>query len=678
MNLSHFFAELTRRNVYRAGVAYAAVAWLLIQVVTQVSPYFDIPSWVVRFIIILLVVGFPVAVVLAWAFELTPRGLKRSEDLQPSDALPQSTGRKINVAIIAVLLLAVAILVFDRARPRRDSDGADVKSVAVLPFENLSDDKENAFFADGMQDDILTSLANIGDLKVISRTSVMQFRGTEKRNLRDIGKTLGAVHILEGSVRRAADRVVVNVQLIDARNDHHVWAHRYNEKLADALGLQGELAREIAQALRASISPEEKARVETKPTANTDAYVIYLRARQYEFGPDTLLQDYKTAEQLYADAIKLDPNFALAHARLATTRAAIFHYYEPLDSWKAKVLAGAQEALRLQPNLAEAHFALGLYYYFTERDYERALNELSIAQRLAPSDANSASVIASIRRRQGQWREALELYQRARSLDPQNANVLRNLFYTLTAMREWRQASLAGEQLRRVAPDAVVASIQGAYVEFSWRGETTKLKETLAAIPAGVDPDGFATASRWDLCMIERDYAGAEQVLARSPLEGFSYLNTQETPKSYLGGCTALARGDAPLAEQKFALALPKFEAAVSESPLSAERHANLGLLYAFLGRKPEAIREAQRAVELMPESKDALDGAIMNCFLALTYARVGENDLALPLIERLLHTAGATESTFYSITIQDLRKRWVWDPLRADARFQQLIERAE
>ncbi|MDQ6860903.1 MAG: hypothetical protein M3032_07090, partial [Verrucomicrobiota bacterium] len=388
MNLSHFLAELTRRNVYRAGVAYAAVAWLLIQVVTQVSPFFEIPSWAVRLIIVLLVAGFPVAVILAWAFELTPGGLKRSEDVRPSDSLPRSTGRKIDFAIIAVLLLAVAILVFDRARPRQNSSDADAKSVAVLPFENLSDDKENAFFADGIQDDILTSLANIGDLKVISRTSVMGFRGAEKRNLRDIGKTLGAVHILEGSVRRAADRVVVNVQLIDARNDHHIWAHRYDEKLADALGLQGELASEIAQALRASISPEEKARVETKPTANADAYVIYLRARQYEFSPDTLLQDYKTAEQLYADAVKLDPNFALAHARLATTRAAIFHYYEPLDSWKSKALAAAREALRLQPNLAEAHFALGLYYYFTERDYERALTELSIAQRLAPSDAN--------------------------------------------------------------------------------------------------------------------------------------------------------------------------------------------------------------------------------------------------------------------------------------------------
>ena len=669
-----FLAELKRRNVYRAAVGYAAVAWLLIQVATQTLPFFGAPTWMVRVIIVVLLAGFPFALGWAWMFELTSTGIVRSDEMPAETEANRLTGRQIDFIIIAVLVLAVGVLLFDRMRPNISAD----KSIAVLPFEDMSAEKGNAFFADGIQDDILTSLARIGRLKVISRTSVMGYRGAERRNLREIGRNLGARTILEGSVRRTADRVVVNVQLIDTSNDQHLWAQRYDRKLSDALGLQGELASEIAEALRATLTPEEKTRVETKPTENTDAYVFYLRARQYELSPDTLLQDYRVAEQLYAQAVALDPAFALAHARLATTRAAIFHYYEPLESWKTKVLAGSQEALRLQPNLSEAHGALGFYYYWTERDYERALAEFSTAQRLSPSDASMASAIAAIRRRQGEWTEAAELYARAAALDPQNLNVIRNLLYTKTGMRDWPAAARIAERLRRLAPDAVNTQIQAAYIEFAWKGSTTALKAVLDGLPAGADPDGFVTASRWDLCMIERNYAEAEAAVARSALEEFSYLNAQSTPKSYLEGCAALARGDRAMADANFTAALAKFEAAVAESPEGAERHANLGLLYAFLGRKEQAISEGRRAVELMPESKDALDGAIMNCFLALIYARTGEADLALPLVGRLLNTNGATDSTFYSVTINDLRKRWIWDPLRDDPRFQDLIARDE
>src|SRR5262249_23890975 len=250
------------------------------------------------------------------------------------------------------------------------------KSVAVLPFENMSNQRENAFFADGIQDDILTALARIKDLRVISRTSVMGYRGKKgSQNLREIGKALGVANILEGSVRRDANHVVVNVQLIDAQQDHHLWANRYDRTLNDSLGLQGELAEEIARALSVTLSPEEKVQVETKPTENSEAYLVYLQANQIERNPDILLEDYKRAEQLYVKAIGLDPKFALAHARLASTRAAIFHYYEPLDSWKTKARAAAQTALELQQNLAEAHLALGQCSYWLNQDYDRALAE---------------------------------------------------------------------------------------------------------------------------------------------------------------------------------------------------------------------------------------------------------------------------------------------------------------
>ncbi|MDQ3120043.1 MAG: hypothetical protein M3Q89_10830, partial [Verrucomicrobiota bacterium] len=580
-----------------------------------------------------------------------------------------------------VLALAVTVLLLDRFHFSGKGGvppGANEKSIAVLPFENLTQEAENAFFADGIQDDILTSLSKIHDLKVISRTSVMRYREIRQRNLREIGTSLGAANILEGSVRRSGDRLRLTVQLIDARTDHHVWAEAYDRTVSDALTLQGELAKEIATALRATLSPEEKEIVERKPTNNADAYALYLRARQYELSPDTLLQDYKLADQLYEKAIALDPAFALAHARLATTRAAIFHYHEPLPSWKSLVLAGAEEALRLEPNLGEAHVALGLYYYWTERNYDRALPELALAQRLSPNDARVASLIASIRRRQGQWKEALELYERAGTLDPQNPNVVTNLVYTFTALRDWPAAARLAERLRVLSPDSVAVKVQAAYVDFSRNGSTEALKTTLDAIPAGVDPDGVVTTGRWDVCMIERDYVAAEQTLERSPLDEFSYLNAQTTPKKFLQGCIALARGDSVRAQENFEAVRAQFEAAVAESPLAAERHANLGLLYAFLGRKEEAVREGQRAVELKPEAKDALDGPLMNCFLALIYARNEEADLSIPLLERLLRTPGAVDSTFYSISEADLRLRWVWDPVRNDPRFQKMLAESE
>ena len=674
MRIDNFFAELKRRNVYRAAVLYGMAAWLLVQIATQVFPFFDVPNWAVRFVIVALVIGFPIAMLLAWIFELTPEGIVRTDDVDPAGAIGRSAGRILNFAIIGALLLIIAFLMFQRQW--RNAAAAEIprKSIAVLPFENFSDDKQNAFFADGIQDDILTSLAKIGDLKVISRSSVMQFRDIAAHNLREIGKTLGVANILEGSVRREANRVVVNVQLIDALHDRHVWANRYDRTLADSLGLQGELAGEIADALRVTLSPEEKARVEAKPTGNPDAYVFYLRANQIARNPDTLLEDYKTAEQLYRQAIALDPNFALAHARLASTCAAIFHFYEPLESWKDKARAEAELALRLQPNLAEAHLALGQYIYWIEGDYDRAVQEFDQALHLSPNNADIGQLIAAIKRRQGHWQEALDAYERNQKIDPQNANVVRNLVFTNTALRRWPEASRWAAQMRAMAPASLVAKIQSGYVDFWWKGDTRSLKSLLSQVPAATDPDGGITSCRWDAAMIDRDFGAARMALQTSAANEISYTNAAATPKGFFQGCIELAQGNKTQAQRLFELVGPIFEKAVEEAPLNAERHANLGWFYAFAGRKDEAIREGRRAVELKPESKDAFDGAIMNCYLALIYARVGENDLAIPLIERLLKTPGAVDSVDYSVTINDLKFRWEWDPLRDDPRFQKLI----
>jgi TolB-like protein/class 3 adenylate cyclase/Tfp pilus assembly protein PilF len=589
---------------------------------------------------------------------------------------PPPTVRRRNVfGVAALLCVAIAAFALYLWRPWLRNN-IPQKSIAVLPFENFSADKENAFFADGIQEDILTSLAKIGDLKVISRTSVMGFRGNV-RNLREIGKTLGVANILEGSVRRAGSRVAVTVQLIDALHDRHLWANRYDRELADVLGLQGELATEIANALRATLTPDEKARVETKPTENAEAYVFYLRANQIARNPDTLLEDYKTAEQLYMQAaVALDPNFALAHARLASTRAEIFHFYEPLDSWKTKARSEAELALQLQPNLAEAHFALGQCAYWIDQDYDRALQEFERAAQLSPNDSDVPALIAAIKRRQGHWQAALEAFERAQQTDPQNQNIARNVLFTNTALRRWPEASRAAERMRAMAPASLVAKIQSGYVDFWWKGDTALLKRLSNEVPAGIDPDGVITSVKWDVAMIDRDYSAAKHVLDSSPLPEISYTNAAQTPKDFLQGCIFLAQGDTTTAQKYFEAVRSIFENAVQEAPGSADRHANLGWLYAFMGRKEDAIREGRRAVELKPESKDAFDGAIMNAYLALIYARVGEKELAFPLIERLLKTPGAVDSVNYSITVNDLSKRWEWDPIRSDPRFEALVHK--
>ena len=673
MNPKRFFAELKRRNVYRAAMLYGMGAWLLAQIATQIFPFFNVPNSAVRFVIVSLILGFPIAMVLSWIYELTPEGLVRTEDVDP--AMQRQWGRKVDFVIIGVLLLLIAMLVYQRL-PFRTQSGEAIpeKSIAVLPFANFSDEKANAFFADGIQDDILTSLAEIKELRVISRSSVIQFRDGTARNLREIAKTLGVANILEGSVRREGDRVVVNVQLIDARNDRHIWANRYDRTLVDSLGLQGELASEIADALRANLSADEKARVAIKPTQNPNAYVFYLRANQISRNPDTLLQDYKTAEQLFMQAITLDPDFALAHARLASVRAEVFHFYEPTDAWKTKARTEAETALRLQPNLAEAHLALGQCIYWMDHDYERALEQFEIASRLSPGNGDARRLVAAIKRRQGKWEEALQAYEQVAKVDPQNPNTVREVLFTNTAMRRWPEAARWGERMRAMAPASLVAKIQSGYVDFWWKGDTQLLKSLVDQVPTGVDPDGAITATRWEVAMLQRDYFAAKKVLETFSANELSYTNAGTTPKIFFEGCIYLAQGVNVKAQEALELARPALEAAVQEAPASAERHAILGCLYAFMGRKDDAMREGRLTVELKPESTDAVDGTLMSGYLALIYARVGENDLAISLIDRLLKIPGPVDSANYSITVNDLKYRWEWDPLRTDPRFQAIV----
>ena len=654
-------------------MAYAVVAWLLVQIATQILPFFEVPNWMVRAIIVLLLFGFPIALVFAWAFELTPEGLKRTEDVPVEISTVRKTGRKLDAFIIVVLLGVIGFLLFQRFHPSNASSTPMQKSIAVLPFENFSDDKQNAFFADGIQDDILTSLAKIHQLKVISRTSVMRYRGASKENLRQIAEALGVENILEGSVRRGDNRVIVSVQLIDAHNDRQIWGHRYDRLLEDSLGLQGELAADIAAELRATLSPEEKVSVETKPTENAEAYVLYLKARSFESNPDRFFEDYSVAEQLYGQAIERDPSFALAHARLAATIARIYHWFDTVDQRKSRIREEAEKALQLRPDLGEGHLALGLYYYYAENNYETALEEFATAGAALPSDSEVGYFSAAIRRRQGHWQDNLALLKKCQTLDPGNANVAQELAYSYRYLHDWPEARRMQQRVTELAPDSLNGKVDLAYIDFWAQGSTTAIKELVATIPAGVDPAGLASRTRWDLAMIERDYDAADRAMSACPFEEFQ-SNGQPTPKSFYRGCVALARGDQANARKYFDLALPSFEEAVRQSPETAVRHANLGLLYSFMDRKADALREGRRAVELLPESQDAMSGPWISGFLAMIYARAGDADSALPLLEHLLTTPAYIDYTNCSITYNDLRKRWQWDPLRHDPRFQKLM----
>jgi serine/threonine-protein kinase len=606
---------------------------------------------------------------------------KKMQRVQPQEAakgtaagLPKKGRIYSAVAATIAILAMAAVCAWLYSRQSSGITVAEDKSIAVLPFENFSPDKDNAFFADGVQDDILTTLAKIKDLRVISRSSVMGFRGAAAQDVRHVGRKLGVANVLEGSVRKEGDRVVVNVQLIDTRDNRQIWANHYDRTLVDWLGLQGQLASEIADNLRATFSPDEKALASAKPTRNADAYVFYLRANQISRNPDSLLEDYKTAEQLYNQAIELDPNFALAHARLASVCAEVFRYYEPTDSWRSKAHNEAESALRLQPNLAEGHFALGQCIYWMDQDYDKALEQFEIASRLSPNNADTRRLIAAIERRQGKWEDALKAFEQVAKLDPQNPSTARELLYTNSSMRRWPEAAHWAEQMRALAPTSLVAKIQSGYVDFNWKGDTRLLKSVVDGIPPGVDPDGSVTAARWDLAMLQRNYPTAKRVLETSSANDISYSIAGLTPKIFLEACTYLAEGDNATAQNLFEQARPAFEAALKEAPESAERHASLGWLYALMGRKNDAIAQGRRAVDLKPESKDAVDGSLLSGYLALIYARVGENDLAIPLIERLLKTPGAVDSADYSITVNDLKYRWEWDPIRNDPRFKQIL----
>jgi TolB-like protein/Flp pilus assembly protein TadD len=685
MDPATFFTELKRRKVYRVAVAYAIVAWLLIQAGSILFPTFEAPPWVMKVFVTAVILGFPVALILAWAFEMTPEGIRRAQEVAPRESKTLKAGSRWTAIIVVAAGLAAALLAFQFVRtrksataelPKQNASTTTVsmdKSVAVLPFENLSSDKENAFFAQGIQDEIITTLSRISGLRVISRTSTAHYSSAPE-NLPEIARQLHVSNVLEGSVQKAGDRVHINVQLIQADNDAHLWAQSYDRQLTDIFGVEGEVAKSIAESLQATLSPQEKARVEIKPTTNPDAYVLYLRGRDYQTRPDNLLQDFKSAINLYDQAIKLDPKFALAHARLSATASLVYHFYEPTETWKQKAQVEALESLRLQPNLGEGHLALGLYHYYVEGDYNAALRELALATEALPNDGDVGLYTAAVRRRAGHFTDALAAYRRAEEIDPRNSITLYDASQTYFGLRDWRTAAERMDRVLALFPDSFNVKIQRAYIEFFWKGSTAPIKAALQSLAPNLDPDGVVTFARWDVSLMDRDTNAAEKALANSPLDTITSQTGVPLPKSYLQACVDLVRGDPAKAQAEFEAARPAIEKLVADSPQSGTRRAQLGLLYAFLGRKEDALREGKRAMELIPITHDIIEGAVVEDFYALICARLGLADEAISQIDRLLTTPFAVDYDDASVTLSDLRQRWEWDPLRKDPRFQKII----
>ncbi len=390
MKPRNFFAELKRRNVYKVAVAYAIVGWLLIQIATQVFPFFEIPNWAVRLVVLLIIVGFPIALVVAWAFELTPEGIKRTEDVDLAASARQPRKHAWIFIVIVGAALSVGLFFIGRYTARNgDASSTELpaKSIAVLPFDNLSRDPDNAFFAEGVQDEILTRLAKVADLKVIARTSTQRFKSAPE-NLPDIAKQLGALNILEGSVQKVNDQVRVNVQLINALTNAHLWAEIYDRKLSDIFAVQSDIAKTVADTLQAKLTGSEKQMMAAQTTSDTTAYELYHKGRSL-WGKRTG-DNIPKAIEFYEQAIARDPNYALAYAGLSSAYI-LAPFYAGADRREAgsKAKEAAVKALRLDPNLAEAHTALGKVLFFSEIDLAGAMREYKRAIELKPNDADA-------------------------------------------------------------------------------------------------------------------------------------------------------------------------------------------------------------------------------------------------------------------------------------------------
>jgi TolB-like protein/Tfp pilus assembly protein PilF len=663
--MSGFFEELKRRKVYRVAIAYVVGSWALAQGLAQVLPVFDISNSAIRGVIALLLVGFPVALVLAWMFDITPSGIERTSAVEARPE-PKSRRRR-NVVLLASGGAMISIAAGFFLLPRAVAHKVD-KSIAVLPFQNLSDDQENAYFADGIQDDVLTNLSKLSDLKVISRTSVMQYRG-QARNIREIGKALGVSNILEGSVRRSGNKVRLNVQLIDANTDEHLWASDYDRDVTDVFAIQSDLAQKIAEALQAKLSPGEKSQMTRKPTENGEAYLAFVQARDLSCAFEDF-DKLKQGEQLFERAIDLDPNFALAIARYSQLESWIVHTFDPTPVRREKARSLAERALQLQPDLPEAHLALGISYYYGDNDYDAALKEFEIAQRGLPNESEIYLYIGAIQRRQGKWAESTANLEKAVSLNPKDAWPLQNLTDNYVMLRNYEKANKTIDRALALDPKAVGPLAVKSKLAIAENGDFSvaeKAFDVVKSVPMTKEQKLEITGSRIDVFLLQRKYQEALQIAESIPDNDLAAFLPHLWSKYFYIGFARKALHDEDGARAAFLKAKATAEEQVKRTPDAEKSHIQLAKTLAFLDERDAAVAEAQHASELRPENKDAFGGPEVMESVAQVYAILGEKDRAIEVLDGLLSRPSG-------MTVETLKINPIWDPLRNDPRFQTLL----
>jgi TolB-like protein/Flp pilus assembly protein TadD len=676
-----FFAELKRRNVYKVAIAYVVGGWALSQGIAQVFPVFDVPNWAIRIVVLLIVLGFPVAVVFAWLFEITPEGIKRTE---VADAAKERSRGKTWIYVIVIgAIISLGLFFLGRYTARNTASAARIeaattsipqKSIAVLPFENLSDDKGTAYFADGIQDEILTKLSSIADLKVISRTSTAKYK-SKPEDLKTVSQQLGVATVLEGSVQKAGEKVRVNVQLIDARADTHLWAKTYDRDVKDVFAVESEVAQEIADSLQAKLSPAEANALAAAPTKDTAAYDLFLKGEfENRLANNSLkVESFDQAAAWYRQAIARDPNFALAYARLVECRLVRHWFVEPFtEAELAEVHQLAEHALALAPDLAETHVALGAYFYYGYRQYDQALAEFERAVQLQPNNAQAIEYSGYVHRRLGQWQRCLEELNKGLEQDPRNADVAGNLGQTYGLLRMWNEAERASRHAINLDPHDLIGMRALLLAILNGKGDLKEAQSVLATFPpdnkiiiisiagdvgsvTGERAYTFVAAHNFDAALKVWETTGTapgddrRQAAARSAIR-------------VIAGDFANARADAEKA-------VTLLEERLRQRPNELVSLRELSWSYLALKRNSDAFDVARQLVQLLPPEKDALLGAANLAGLAEVEAHTGATAEAVTLLRRLLSMPAGE-----SVSIARLKFDPVWDPIRNDSGFQQLL----
>jgi TolB-like protein/Flp pilus assembly protein TadD len=677
--MNGFFEELQRRKVYRVAAAYVIAAGFIIQIGSAVIPAWELPNWTLRFVIVLLLIGFPVALILAWAYDLTAEGIQTT-------ARVPGRHRRRNVTLLVVAGVVISIAAGFFLLPRASARKID-KSIAVLPFENLSAEKENTYFAEGIQNEILTKLATVRDLKVISRTSTAKYQ-SKPANLKTVAQELGVSTIVEGTVQRAGDKVRVNVQLIDARTDAHLWAKSYDRDFKDVLSVESEVAAQIADALKANLSPVESHVLAAARTENTEAYDLFLRG-QYEFHQaesSVSAAGYDRADAFYRQALALDPNFAEAAAELARSRLSRHWFVSPLAPAELEeVKSLVDRALALAAGSPEAHFALGLFFYWGHRQYENALAEFNRTLELQPNNADARAFCAWVYRRRGEWERSLTDSQRAEELDPRDTSIPTNIGVTCYALRLWKDAERAELRALAIDPHNTQAAMFLVLIRLTMTGDVASARRALEdfpdvikALPGGAGGPRGATGAGditavigWPayLDVTERRFSDATQAVEKR------LVNDERAHLHQLAGRVVihLLAGEPEAAKSLAEEALPLLEARFRERPEDTFVMTELSWVYLALGRNTDALRLSRQAADTISLEKDALAGASFEIGLAEIEARAGAPEEAVKRVRRLLAIpAGGAAS------IAALKMDPVWDPLRDRPDFQQLLSAPE